>query len=54
MSLITFLFIMPSAKTKAPEDSEPPELKTTIATDPGEGDESSSGSDEEAPMAHRQ
>jgi hypothetical protein len=42
---------MPSSKSKAPEDSESPELKTTIATNPGAGDESASGSDEEVPMA---
>jgi len=50
---LTLTLIMPSSKTKAPEDSESlePELNTTIATDPGEGDESSSGSDEEASMA---
>jgi hypothetical protein len=41
---------MPSSKTKAPEDSESPELKTTVPADPGAGDESGSGSDEEAPM----
>jgi hypothetical protein len=41
---------MPFSKTKAPEDSESPKLKTTIATDPGAGDESASGSDEEVPM----
>jgi hypothetical protein len=42
---------MAPSKTKAPEDSESPELQTTIATDPGAGDESASGSDEEGPMA---
>ena len=41
---------MPFSKTKAPEDNESPELKTTIATDPDAGDESASGSDEEVPM----
>jgi len=40
-----------SSKTKAPEDSESLELKNTISTDPGAGDESASGSDEEVPMA---
>jgi hypothetical protein len=47
----TLILTMPSSKAKAPEDSESPELKTTIATDPGAGDESASGSDEEVPMA---
>ena len=42
---------MPSSKTKAPEDNESRELKTTIATDSGAGDGSASGSDEEAPAA---
>jgi len=42
---------MPSSKTKAPEDSESPELRATFATDPGAGDESASGSDEEVSMA---
>jgi glycylpeptide N-tetradecanoyltransferase len=40
-----------SSKTKAPEDGESLELKNTIAADPGAGDESASGSDEEVPMA---
>jgi hypothetical protein len=49
----TLILTMPSSKTKAPEDSESLELETTIATDPGAGDESASGSDEdeEVPMA---
>jgi len=42
---------MPSSKAKSPEDSESLELNTTITTDPGTGDESASGSDEEVPMA---
>ena len=49
--LHTLILIMPSSKTKAAEASESPELKTLVATDPGEGDESSSGSDEEVPTA---
>ena len=38
---------MPFSKTKAPENSESLEPKTTIATDPGADDESASGSDED-------
>ena len=45
----TLIFTMPSSKSKAPEDSE--SLNTIIATAPGAGDESVSGSDEEVPMA---
>jgi glycylpeptide N-tetradecanoyltransferase len=42
---------MPFHKSKAPEDSESPEINTTIEADPGADDESVSGSDaeEEAP-----
>ena len=50
----TLILTMPSSnssKTKAPEDSESLELKNKIATDPGAGDESASGSDEEVPVA---
>jgi hypothetical protein len=47
----TLILTMPSSKTKAPEDNESLDVITTIATDPGAGDESASGSDEEVPMA---
>jgi glycylpeptide N-tetradecanoyltransferase len=44
---------MPFRKSKAPEDSEPPEINPTIEADPEADDESTSGSDaeEEAPAA---
>jgi glycylpeptide N-tetradecanoyltransferase len=40
---------MPSLKSKAPEDNESPEIKTTTADGPGADDESASGSDTEVP-----
>ncbi len=42
---------MPFFNSKAPKDRESPEPETTITTDPGAGDESASGSDEDVPAA---
>ncbi len=47
----TLTLNMPFFSSKAPKDRESPEPETTITTDPGAGDESASGSDEDVPAA---